>query len=85
MSWLPLGSTGLSPLTVNAAAAVGRAVAVAVAVAEVSVGDGVRLTDGVSVTGGGPVAAGVAEHPTKSVAIAHRAATATAVRAIGAI
>jgi len=73
----------LSPLTVNAAAAVGRAVAVAVA--EVSVGDGVRLTDGVSVTGGGPVAAGVAEHPTKSVAIAHRAATATAVRAIGAI
>jgi hypothetical protein len=92
-----LGVTGLSPVTVNAgpasmggAGAVGAAEAVGVAEAvglaeAVRVAEAVGVAEAVVVIGAGPVGVGVAEHATDSAATAHRAATATAMRAMPAI
>ena len=84
MSWLPLGVTGSSPATVNAGPlSVGCAEAVGeIGEAEaVGAAEDLGAAEAVVVIGAGPVGVGVAEHATDSAATAHRAATATAVRA----
>jgi hypothetical protein len=80
VSWLPLGVTGLSPVTVNAVpTSLGGAGAVGVAEA-VGLAETVGVAETVVLIAGGPVGVGVAEHATGSAATAHRAATAAAVR-----
>jgi len=66
VSWLPLGDTGLAPLTVNTAVALPGGDAVV---------DELPVAGEAGEAGSAPVADEAAEHDTDSAAIAHRHAT----------